>query len=149
MRTYSSSSRSRRANRALDLARVLLVHGDLAPRLTLQTILQAGGYEVDVAASPAEALAKLDERQYDLVLSEMEFDSRRTGPNVLAYARVKDYRPATALITSYEPVSRDRSVRTNHQLSIYTENLPRLLADVAELIGLRASRRYRPLRQAV
>jgi CheY-like chemotaxis protein len=37
------------------------VHGDLAPRLALQTILQAGGYSVDVAASPAEALTKLDE----------------------------------------------------------------------------------------
>ncbi|PWU11870.1 MAG: hypothetical protein C5B51_01870, partial [Terriglobia bacterium] len=41
---------------SLDLARVLLVHGELAPRLALRTILQAGGYSVDVAASPAEAL---------------------------------------------------------------------------------------------
>src|SRR4249920_2646648 len=58
------------SNRALDLARVLLVHGDLAPRLALQTILQAGGYSVDVAASPAEALTKLDEGRYELVLSD-------------------------------------------------------------------------------
>ena len=43
----------------LDLARVLLVHGELAPRLALRTILQAGGYAVDVAASTSEALAKL------------------------------------------------------------------------------------------
>src|SRR5664279_4804922 len=56
------------SGRALDLARVLLVHGDLAPRLALQTILQAGGYSVDVAASPAEALSKLDEGRYSLVL---------------------------------------------------------------------------------
>src|SRR5580765_6689397 len=68
-RTISGSSR------ALDLARVLLVHGDLAPRLALQTILQAGGYSVDVAASPAEALSKLDEGRYSLVLSDTRFDS--------------------------------------------------------------------------
>jgi len=134
--------------RALDLARVLLVHGDLAPRLALQTILQAGGYAVDVAATPAEAINKLDEGQYELVLSDAELGSRPSGRNVLAYARVKDYRPATALVTSSEPDRRSFG-RGRHQVSIYTENLPHLLAEVAELIGVRASRRYRPLRQAV
>jgi CheY-like chemotaxis protein len=131
--------------RRLDLARVLLVHGDLAPRLALQTILQAGGYSVDVAATPAEAIAKLDEDKYDLVLSDSEFGSRPAGRNVLAYARVKDYRPATALVTSYEPELKYRAARRRHQISIHTENLASLLSDVANLIGLRACRRYRPL----
>ena len=89
-----------RAIGSLNLARVLLVHGDLAPRLALQTILQAGGYRVDVAASPAEALAKLDDHQYELVLSDGQFGSSEEGRSVLAYARVKSYQPATALITS-------------------------------------------------
>jgi CheY-like chemotaxis protein len=132
----------------LELARVLLVHGELAPRLALQTILQAGGYAVDVAATPAEALTKLDEGEYELVLTDSKFGSRRTGSNVLAYARVKPYRPATAVVRSYEPGRRSRATG-NHRISIYTENLPTLLADVAELIGVRASRRYRPLRAAV
>src|SRR3954451_5639257 len=99
MQKVSSLPRvSGRKSRALDLARVLLVHGDLAPRLALQTILQAGGYAVDVAASPAEALSKLDESRYDLVLSDTN-----VSPNVLAYARIKEYRPATAQVTSWEP----------------------------------------------
>jgi CheY-like chemotaxis protein len=129
----------------LDLARVLLVHGDLAPRLALQTILQAGGYSVDVAATPSEAIAKLDDSKYDLVLSDTDFGARPAGRNVLAYARVKDYRPATALVTSYEPEFKYRTARRRHQISIHTENLASLLSDVAELIGLRACRRYRPL----
>jgi CheY-like chemotaxis protein len=135
---------------ALDLARVLLVHGELAPRLALQTILQAGGYTVDVAATPAEAISKLDEGQYELVLSDADLGSRPSGRNVLAYARVKDYRPATALVTSYEhEPDRPRFGPSRRQVSIYTEDLAHLLAEVAELIGVRASRRYRPLRQAV
>ncbi|MBZ5727692.1 MAG: response regulator [Acidobacteriia bacterium] len=124
------------------------MHGELAPRLALRTILQAGGYAVDVAATPAEALSKLDEGQYELVLSDAEFGSRSAGRNVLAYARVKDYHPATALITSYEPDKRPAG-RGKHQISIHTENLPNLLGSVAELIGVRASRRYRPMRQAM
>jgi CheY-like chemotaxis protein len=135
--------------RALDLARVLLVHSDLAPRLALQTILQAGGYSVDVAATASEAFAKLDEGQYELVLSGAEFGSGH-GRNVLAYARVKQYRPATAVVTSYEPrLAKRRTKQLQHQVAIHTENLPNLLGEVAELIGVRASRRYRPLRQAV
>ncbi len=135
--------------RALDLARVLLVHGELAPRLALQTILRAGGYSVDVAATEAEALSKLDEGRYELVLSDSTLGSRAAGRNLLAYARIKDYHPATALITSSEPWSKSRRTRGKHQISVYTENLPNLLEEVAELIGVRASRRYRPVRQAV
>ena len=120
------------------------MHGDLAPRLALQTILQAGGYSVDVAASPAEALSKLDEGRYALVLSDTNVPR-----NVLAYARVKDYRPATAQVTSYEPSRKGRPARGRHDLAIYTENLPNLLGEVAELIGVRACRRYRPIRTAV
>jgi CheY-like chemotaxis protein len=148
MSTFASSLGSRGSNRALDLARVLLVHGELAPRLALRTILQAGGYAVDVAATPAEAISKLDEGRYELVLSDAEFGSRPAGRNVLAYARVKDYRPATALVTSYEPRQKRSLGRGKPHISIYTENLPNLLGEVAELIGMRASRRYRPVRQA-
>jgi len=128
----------------LGLARVLLVHGDLASRLALQTILQAAGYEVEVAASPEEAMLKLDDARYELVLTDQRF-----GSDVLNYARVKEYRPATALVNSSEP---EHVVPVRHpdpRLSVHTEDVPSLLEDVAELIGARALRRYRPLRQAV
>jgi CheY-like chemotaxis protein len=148
MRNFFKASPQVSRKRPLDLARVLLVHGELAPRLALQTILQASGYAVDVAATPAEAITKLDEGQYELVLSDSELGSGPSGRNVLAYARVKDYRPATALVTSSDPERRNFG-HGRQQVSIYTENLPHLLAEVAELIGVRASRRYRPLRQAV
>jgi len=148
MRKASRSPRVSSGNPGLDLARVLVVHGELTPRLALQTILQAGGYTVDVAATPAEALSKLDESAYELVLSDAQFGTGEAGPDLLAYARVKDYRPATALITSNEPLRR-RYARQPQHVSIYTENLPHLLGKVADLIGVRASRRYRPLRQAV
>jgi CheY-like chemotaxis protein len=148
MHKSSSPLRGSGTRRALNLARVLLVHGELAPRLALRTILQAGGYFVDVAASPAEAIAKLDEGPYELVLSDNHFGSPQAGRNVLAYARVKDYRPATALITSYEPLLKRQPGRGNYQVAIHTENLPNLLGEVAELIGVRACRRHRPLRRA-
>lgn len=135
--------------RPLDLARVLLVQGDLAPRLALRSLLQAGGYWVDVAATPSEALLKLDSGRYELVLSDYEFGSRPAGRMVLAYARVKDYHPATALIRSDELTLKRRYPTSRYpMMAVYTENVPSLLGKVADLIGLRACRRHRPLRQA-
>lgn len=125
------------------------MHGDLAPRLALQTILQAGGYRVDVAVTPSEALAKLDEHQYELVLSDGQFGSSEEGRGVLAYARLKSYQPATALITASDSELLRGNPRGRQRVSIHTENLPALLTKVAELIGLRAIRRYRALRPAV
>src|SRR6201984_1452428 len=84
-----------------DLARVLLVDDDPTSRLPLKPVLQAGGYNVDSAASAAEAVGKLDERQYELVLSDLEMESPEAGLKVIAHARLMDYKPATALLTTY------------------------------------------------
>ena len=49
-----ASSFRKATEQELELARVLLVDDDLTSRLTLKTVLEAGGYAVDSAASAAE-----------------------------------------------------------------------------------------------
>jgi CheY-like chemotaxis protein len=128
--------------KGLDLARVLVVDDELSSRLTLQTLLEAGGYSVDVAGSASEAFLKLDEGQYELVLSETEMESPKAGLRVLSYARVKEYKPATALVTAYRETKASRyPVGDEQQVSINAENVSALLGQVADLIGLRAQRR--------
>jgi CheY-like chemotaxis protein len=130
-----------------DLARVLLVDDDPASRLTLKTVLEAGGYNVDAAASAAEAVGKLEEGQYELVLSDLQMESPEAGLKVIAHARMMDYKPATALITTYQngktPPASQRS------MLIKPEDIPGLLSKVADLISQRATRRLeRELRLA-
>jgi CheY-like chemotaxis protein len=117
-----------RSDRELDLARVLLVDADLSARLTLKTVLEAGGYQVDAAASAAEAVGKLDERQYELVLSDLQM--------VLAHARLMDYQPATAILTTYQT----KLPGISRSVLIEPEDLPGLLSKVADLISQRAAR---------
>ena len=137
-----------RRPRSLELARVLLVDDEVASRLTLQTLLEAAGYSVDVAASAAEALGKLDEQEYELVLSDLEMESPQAGLNVLAYARVQQYKPATALVTSYRDKADHKRSEEQQQVTIKTENILSLLGKVADLLALRATRRSeRALRQ--
>jgi CheY-like chemotaxis protein len=137
-------------SRGLELARVLLVGGDLTSRLTLQTVLEAGGYRVDAAASAAEAVGKLEERQYELVLSDLEMESPEAGLKVLAQARMMDYKPATALITTYRDARRrSASKKAVGTVLIEPEDLPELLSKVAELVSERATRKVeRELRHA-
>lgn len=135
-------------NPVLELARVLVVDDDIASRLTLQTVLQAGGYSVDVAASAAEAVDKLDDGQYHLVLSDLRMESPDAGLKVLAHAKLKDYKPATALVTAYRDSMDLSSGPRRSEMTVEAEGIPGLLAKVADLIGLRATKRVaRMLRQ--
>jgi len=134
--------RADNAGRSLELARVLLVECDVASRLTLQTLLEACGYSVDVAASAGEALSKLDESTYELVLTDSEMESPGAGRGVLAYARRKEYKPATAMIRAHRDgnAQEDWKQRSSRML-VEAEDVTTLLSKVAELISLRATRR--------
>ncbi|MBV9082848.1 MAG: hypothetical protein JOZ62_09245 [Acidobacteriaceae bacterium] len=120
----------------LELARVLLVNNDLTSRLALKAVLEAGGYMVDAAGSAAEAVDKLDNRQYELVVSDLQKDAPEVGLHVLAHARLMDYKPATAILTiSQHP-------RPDHEQAVLvkSEDVPDLLGTVADLISKRAAR---------
>jgi CheY-like chemotaxis protein len=121
------------------MARVLLVDDDPTSRLTLQTVLQAGGYHVDAAASAAEAFGKLEEQEYQLVLSDLQMESPEAGLKVLAHARTMDYKPATAIVTTYQ---NSKPLNQAHML-IKPEDIPELLGKVANLISERAARKMR------
>lgn len=128
-----------------ELARVLLVDDDLTSRLTLKAVLEAGGYNVDAAASAAEAVGKLDQRQYELVLSDLQMESPEAGLKVLAHARLMEYKPATAILTTYHNGSSDH----RRPVLIKPEDLPGLLSKIADLISNRAARMVeRQLRHA-
>ncbi len=135
---HLAAKRIRPRESVLALARVLLVDGNPASRLILQTVLTASGYDVDTAASAAEAVLKLDEREYELVLSDLQMESPDAGLKVIAHARLAPYKPATALITAYHNSSQ---FDTRGPLLIEPENLPELLGKVAALISERATRR--------
>ena len=124
------------SGRDLELARVLLVDDDATSRLTLKTVLEAGGYFVDAAASVAEAVGKMDERQYELVLSDLQMESPEAGLHVLAHARLMEYKPAMAILTTYQNKQPD----VRRPVLIEPQDLPGLLSKVADLISQRAAR---------
>ncbi|WP_162179980.1 response regulator [Bryobacter aggregatus] len=124
------------------LARVLLADDNPTARLTLQTVLEASGYNVDAAASAAEAMEKLDTEEYSLVLSGRDLEAPDAGFRILAHANTMTYRPATAVFDSESDadVAQEPGKRP---VLVSPEDLPELLGQVADLISRRARRQVR------
>jgi CheY-like chemotaxis protein len=129
------------------VARVLLADSDLASRLTLTTLLATAGYAVECAACASEAISRLDDGEYQLVLADLRGESPEAGSRLLAYARQKEFRPATALISSklseMDAKIGDCEPSSDSVIRMSDENVSYLLARVADLISHRADRRMR------
>ena len=87
--------------------RILLVDDDLAVLLTLKAVLELQGFEVETAASSAEALARMESGVYQMVISDLHMETEEAGLEVIRAARRQAYDPATALLTAYPPSGED------------------------------------------
>jgi DNA-binding NtrC family response regulator len=87
--------------------RLLLVDDDVAVLLTLKTVLEMHGFEIETAGSVADAAAKLQSSTYHMVISDMRMESEDAGEQVMKLARAQKYRPATAILTAYPPMETD------------------------------------------
>jgi len=71
------------------LSRLLLVEDDGSLRNTLSTFLELEGYQVDAASGTQEALLRLSNQSFPIVVSDIYLDNR-TGLDVLNAARSAD-----------------------------------------------------------
>ena len=81
------------------MPRLLVVEDDPAVRTTVVTFLELEGYSVDAVASTGEALERLSENSYPIVISDIYIDDR-TGLDVLDAARNKDPHCSVILMTA-------------------------------------------------
>ena len=81
------------------MQRLLVVEDDPAVRTTVVTFLELEGYSVDAVASTSEALERLSENSYPIVISDIYIDDR-TGLDVLDAARHKDPDCSVILMTA-------------------------------------------------
>jgi DNA-binding NtrC family response regulator len=78
--------------------RLLVVEDDNSVRSTITTFLELEGYAVDAVSSTREALERLRDDAYPIVISDIYLDER-TGLDVLATARQKNPNCAVILMT--------------------------------------------------
>jgi DNA-binding NtrC family response regulator len=78
---------------------ILLVEDDASVRSTIVTFLELEGFDVNAVSNTRDALARLGERGYPLVISDIYVDDR-TGIDVLIAARKQDPNCSVILMTA-------------------------------------------------
>jgi len=81
------------------MGRLLIVEDDAGVRTTIVNFLELEGYSVDAVSSTDEALERLTETAYPIVISDIYIDAR-TGLDVLEAARRKDPSCSVILMTA-------------------------------------------------
>src|SRR2546421_10359888 len=80
------------------MPKLLLVEDDPALQFTIQTALEEQGYAVDAVSTTGEAIERLGDSAYPIVISDIYIDER-TGLDVLDAAKRKDPQCAVILMT--------------------------------------------------
>jgi two-component system response regulator HydG len=78
--------------------KILLVEDDLALQLTVQTTLEENGHEVDAVSTTGDAIERLANSAYPIVISDIYVDER-TGLDVLDAAKRANPQSAVILMT--------------------------------------------------
>jgi DNA-binding NtrC family response regulator len=81
--------------------RILLVDDEMAILLTLKAILEMNGFEVETANSADNAIAKLREAEYNMVITDLRMEKETSGFDVIRFAKKQPYNPATAILTAF------------------------------------------------
>jgi len=85
-------------------ARILVVDDERNIRKNLRMVLEAAGYEVDMASDGEEALAKSRELQYDVAFVDLQM-SKMGGIELLRYLRSLNPATAVVILTAYGSVT--------------------------------------------
>ncbi|HUP03832.1 MAG TPA: sigma-54 dependent transcriptional regulator [Bryobacteraceae bacterium] len=80
------------------MPKLLLVEDEPGLQFTIQTALEANGYEVDAASTTGEAIERLSNQAYPVVISDIYIDER-TGLDILDAAKRRDPQCAVILMT--------------------------------------------------
>ncbi len=87
--------------------RILLVDDEFPILLTLKAILEIHGFEVETAEGVREAVQKLEQHSFHMVITDMKMEYDTAGYDVIRAARRQSYDPATAILTAYPSLGSD------------------------------------------
>ncbi len=123
------------------MRRVLLVDDDQPVLFTLKAVLEMNGFVVDAAASAAEARAKLEAGEYDVVITDIRMETEDAGMDVLRLARSQRNRPATAILTAYPPTDENWKIDPPESLLVKPIGTRQLVQQLEGLLAKRTDTR--------
>lgn len=81
--------------------KVLLVDDDAAVLKMLRMLFQVRDFEVTTASSAQEAITKLDDASFDLVVTDMRMETTTAGFDVVHSAKTALNRPTIVILSAF------------------------------------------------
>lgn len=130
--------------------RILLVDDELAILLTLRTILEMNGFEVDTASSGKEAVAKLrNGGRYHMVITDLKMESESSGHEVIRTAKRSAGNPAVAILTAFPSLGTSWKIEGVDSMLVKPMNTEDLLRQIEVLLIQHEDQKQRTQRAAV
>ena len=122
--------------------RILIAEDEKSLRLALGDELREAGFQVEVASSGEEAIAKLAAREYDLVVCDLIMDGAG-GKEVLEYVKARHPGTAFVLMTAHATIQSAIEILKNGAMDYLRkpfeiEELLKIISQVKETIRLRS-----------
>ncbi|HEY6306010.1 MAG TPA: response regulator [Candidatus Angelobacter sp.] len=114
--------------------RILLADDELAILLTLKAILEIHGFEVETAASAAEAIAKIEAGSYHMVITDMKMEREKSGYDVIRAAKETVYDPAVAILTAFPMLGSEWKKEGAQSMLVKPMNTDELLRQIDALL---------------
>lgn len=133
------------------MTRVLLVDDDDSILQLFCTVLEMNGFEVITAKSAAEALSRMDEQSFEMVITDLRMENPTAGFDVVRAAQGHTPRPIVVIVTAF-PVPSSEWRRTGADaLYIKGANTMALPEQLKELLHRKLRdtvSEYGPIRRA-
>lgn len=84
--------------------RILLVDDEVSMVKVMQLVLIKAGYEVVGCFRPEEAIYRLDNEKFDLMITDLKLNHRLDGLDLIREARVRDHRLPIIMVTAYATI---------------------------------------------
>ena len=83
------------------MTRVLLVDDDESILQLFCTVLEMNGFEVITASSASDAISRLDEQSFEMVITDLRMENPTAGFDVVRAAQTRTPRPIIVIVTAF------------------------------------------------
>jgi DNA-binding NtrC family response regulator len=116
--------------------RILVVDDEPSVLLTYRLLLEQKGYNVTAVLSAQEAIEKLGDQVFDLLLCDLSLEEQRSGFDVVEFGQQKYPRLRSALLTGYATMeATERAEKSGVAMLFKPIDIEQFFATISRLLG--------------
>ncbi len=117
-------------------SKILVVDDEPSVLLTYRLLLEQKGYDVTAVLSGQEAIQRLGQQPFDLLLCDLSLEEQRSGFDVVEFAQEKHPKLRSALLTGYATVeATERAEKSGVAMLFKPIDIEQFFATISRLLG--------------